>query len=291
MGASSRDKNQVHTKLLQSLGFTEYEAATYLILLQHNPATAYEIGNKGGLIKANVYATLESLVRRGAALPVSRNPARYIPVAPKTLMARVSQTTTTLCETLAKELTEPFAADNPEYVWMLEQENDIHEKLRDMVSRAKSHVWFKGPHAALLPHRKVLRDAVKRGIKLVIILFGTAEAAKDFRFSSKCSVYLHEHSGIVVGAGDSQIIVACDYEEALSAKIGQDCEGAYTRNQSIVYMAESLIRHEIYLAEIIGKFPQQIEQSFGKSLLTLRQHYLPTQYITALKQTLNNQRT
>jgi len=42
-----------------------------------------------------------------------------------------------------------------------------------------------------------------------------------------------------------------------------------------VFMAETMIRHEVYLAEIMNEFGPAIEKRFGKDLLSLRQHYLP----------------
>jgi HTH-type transcriptional regulator, sugar sensing transcriptional regulator len=283
MASNTRSRHAKQAARLQSLGLTEYEAIAYLILLQHHPATAYEIGKLGGLVKANVYPTLDSLVRRGAVQPVSQEPTRYVPIDPETFLSGVAKNTTTLCSDLVAELGD-VAAENPvEYVWLLSSEKDIQSKISQMIAQAKRHIWIKGPESLLMQHRNALRDATKRGTKLVVILFGDESAVKRFRFSQNARVYLHEGSGMIVGAGESQLIVACDFNEALSANIAGHCEGAFTRNPSVVYLAESLIRHEIYLAEIIAAYEPQVEARFGKSLVSLRKHYLPERYVSDLQ--------
>ena len=280
----SRASRKDHAEQLHALGFTEYEAAAYLILLQRHPATAYEIGKLGGLVKANVYPTLDSLVRRGAVQPTSREPTRYVPVDPKLFLSRVAKSTTELCDALATNLSEVTADKAAEYLWLLANEKDIQNKVSAMIAQARKHIWIKGPQNVLLRHRNEFRDAAKKGTKLVVILFGDQDTLKRFRFSSNCKVYLHEASGMIVGAGESQLIIACDFEEALSARIApHSSEGSFTRNHSVVYLAESLIRHEIYLAEIIEAHKSQIEARFGKALISLRRHYLPEQYVDELQ--------
>ena len=286
MAAPKHKRKTKTAALLQSLGFTDYEAAAYLLLLEHHPATAYEIGRLGGLVKANVYPTLESLARRGAIQPISKEPTRYVPVDPKIFLKSVAKSTTALCEELATDLAQTQASESVEYVWMLSNEKDIHQKFAQMIAQAKQHIWIKGPVHLLTPHRVALKKAAMSGTKILIILFGNENNARSFRYGPNCKVYLHESSGMQLVAGENRLIAATDYEEALSAELGQTFEGAFTRNQSIVYLAESLIRHEIYLAEIIKRYKTETEASFGKALINLRQQYLPRQVVQELKNRL-----
>lgn len=57
---------------LQTLGFSEYEASTYLGVLRKNPATAYEISKTAGLQRANTYAALENLVKKKPFNPLAK---------------------------------------------------------------------------------------------------------------------------------------------------------------------------------------------------------------------------
>ena len=57
---------------LQSLGFSEYEACTYMGVLSKSPATAYEISKIAGLQRANTYAALENLVKKQVIAVISK---------------------------------------------------------------------------------------------------------------------------------------------------------------------------------------------------------------------------
>ena len=53
---------------LVELGFSEGEAAAYVLLLQHSPATGYRVARSIGRSFSNAYQILELLERRGAVL-------------------------------------------------------------------------------------------------------------------------------------------------------------------------------------------------------------------------------
>lgn len=54
--------------LLTGFGFTELEAAVYLYLVEHSPATAYRVAQGVGRAVANTYKAVESLHAKGAIL-------------------------------------------------------------------------------------------------------------------------------------------------------------------------------------------------------------------------------
>src|SRR5215208_8334913 len=77
--------------LLQELGFSEYEARAYLALLQRNPLNGYELAKVSGLPRANIYAVLQKLEERGAAVRLDLpNGTRYAPIAPAELTRRLA---------------------------------------------------------------------------------------------------------------------------------------------------------------------------------------------------------
>lgn len=259
----------------RKLGFTDYEAKAYLTLCQTSPATAYEVSKIAGLGKANVYSALESLVRRGAAQPVSKAPVKYVPVEPSVLLGQIARATTARCKELAGKLERIESAGDADHVWTLSGEENIDGKVGEMIDRARRHVWIKSAHHLLVKHAAALERAAKRKVDLVIVLFGPPESVSTFSFGPRSTVYLHEGTGTIVGPGDRLITLTIDFDEALTADLGGAGHGAFTRSTSIVFMAEALLRHEVYLAEIFRKFGPQIEREFGPGLAKLRKRYLP----------------
>jgi sugar-specific transcriptional regulator TrmB len=260
---------------LVDLGFTKVEALAYLILLDEHPATAYEISKRGALTKAHVYTALASLVQKGVAQPVSEAPLRYAPVDPRTLFNRIARNTASLCDDLAVSLTTREQQKALDYVWIVAGEQRLHKKIVDMIEGAREQIWIKAPHYLIAPYADALRKASRSGVSILVILFGTPADAKRLGLGTAARVYLHEGSGEMLAVGQTQFVIATDWQESLISDFGPEPQGAYTRSQAVVFMAETMIRHEVYLAEIINAFGPAIEKRFGKDLLSLRQHYLP----------------
>lgn len=54
--------------LLQRLGFGDYEARTYITLLQRRPLSGYELAKSSGVPRSNIYTVLRKLEARGAVV-------------------------------------------------------------------------------------------------------------------------------------------------------------------------------------------------------------------------------
>jgi hypothetical protein len=52
-------------------------------------------------------------------------------------------------------------------------------------------------------------------------------------------------------------------------------KASFARDYSIVYVIETLLLHEVYLAEIHSAFGDQLESKFGRQLGRLRRKYRP----------------
>src|ERR1700687_2096126 len=72
---------------LTQLGFSQYEARTYVGLLMSDGATGYTVANETGVPQPKVYETLRRLVDRGAAVLTSERPARSAAVSPAVLLS------------------------------------------------------------------------------------------------------------------------------------------------------------------------------------------------------------
>ncbi len=290
---ASRKTNSLLAEIsndLRSLGFTEYEMRAYLALLQGNPATAYQVSKESGLPRANVYPALEGLVKKGAAQPVTETPARYVPVPPEVLFARLVQDVDAQCRRVAGKLSRLRQHSGEEYVWSLRGDEVIRDKIEGMIVAARSHIWIKAHVHLLEAHREALLRAAERGVQVILILFGDPAAHAEFTLNPPSQVYMHEGNGLEVGLANTLVTVTRDFEEALAVNTAEGGFGAYTRNVPVVNMAESLIRHEIYLAEIFGRFGREIETAFGPALVSLRRNYLPAGQAGALDELLKPRR-
>jgi len=254
---------------LQRLGFTDYEAKIYIQLLRTNPVTAYELSKSSGVPRANAYHALESLTRKEAVQPVSEDPARYVPVPPQVLLEGIASSTQRLCDRLAADLDAVGRPEDTHYVWTISGEPAVDERITQMIRGAKSSIWIKAPCAALRRHEAALREMAESGLEILVILFG--DTASEFRYGDNVRVFLHESNGRTIGTADNLFTITVDHEQLLTANVAGNVYASYTRNHPIVITAESLIRHDYYLAEIMARFGDQIDQAFGPHLQQLRE--------------------
>lgn len=286
MNALSQDQDSTISRDLQELGFTDYEARVYVALLLASPATAYEISKNNGLSRPNVYSALEGLERKGAVQRISKDPVRYVPVDPKELLERISRNVSHRCASLRDRLNSLKPAQQTEYVWNISGTDEAHNKIKELIAEARRHVWIKAHHNALKPHLASLEAAARRGVSVLLVLFGDMAQVEGWRSIASAVVYAHEGDGTIVGLGRHLVTLTTDFKVALIVNLKEQ-SGAYTQSGAVVNLADTMIRHEVYLAEIFSVFGKDLERRFGRALLSLRKAYLPGEQVRALERHLS----
>jgi sugar-specific transcriptional regulator TrmB len=259
---------------LRRLGFTDYEARVYAALAVTQPATAYEIAKKAVLPRANVYATLHALQARGAIQPVTENPVRYVPVDPEQFFRGVQRNTSELCEDVVRTLRRSAKSADNAYVSIVRGEGDVRHKLTAMIEGARDHIWMKAPVGLIEPHAAALNDAARRGVMVRLIVFGKAVAG--LKSHQRLQLIPHEGDGEPHGPPSDRMLTATvDSESMLIASFSGAAKASFARDYSIVYVIETLLLHEVYLAEIHAAFGDRLESKFGRQLGRLRRKYRP----------------
>jgi sugar-specific transcriptional regulator TrmB len=276
---------EAHSSLssqMQNQGFTDYEARIYIQLLRISPATAYEISKAAGVPRSNAYSALVSLTRHGAVQPVSEEPVRYIATAPQALLERIARTTSDLCTELATDLAELHSVEETSHsVWTAWGDDAVHERVERLIRDAKRCLWFKAADKVLRRHAEAIRAAAERKLEILIVLFG--DDPDEFRYSDTVRVYPHEGDGVRTIAADNLFTMTVDHEEALAANGHGDLFASYTRNRSIVTMAEALIRHDVYVAEIFTHIGPGFRERFEPQFEALRSSCFPPDLYEELK--------
>jgi sugar-specific transcriptional regulator TrmB len=265
----------------KQIGFTEYEARVYIQLLRQSPATAYEIAKACGVPRPNTYNALESLAKRGTVQPVSENPMRYVAAPPDRHLSAIARQTVALCDTLAQDLSRLKTPEDDPYVWNVQGEAAITRKIDELIGDSQHTIWVKASSDFLREHSDALRAAAARGVQMLIVIFGTD--TEEFRFSPNCRVYLHENTGIRMGTADNLFTLTFDLSQVLTAAT-DNLTAFYTRNHAVVQMANTLIRHDFYMAEIHARFGDQIDAAFGPHLRDLRMNSFTEAQIASFRQ-------
>jgi len=266
---------------LRELSFTDYEARIYVQLLKSSPATAYEVSKAAGVPRANTYAALEALSQRGAVLPVNEEPLRYVAAPPKTLFESISRQTSSLCSDLSERLAALAPADSDHHVWMTYGDMGVQDKIEAMIAESRHAIWIKAAEDVIRRHKAALQTAAARGVALIVVLFG--RNADEFRFNDQCRIYIHESDGTRMGTADNLFTIAVDHEKMLTANMEGEVLAAHTSCPPVVTMAQSLIRHDVYIAEIFAKFGKQIDEAFGPYLRDIRMSCFTAEQVASFR--------
>jgi len=254
-------------KEFKAVGFTEYEARVYVQLMRSGTATAYEIAKESGVPRPNTYNALEALTKRGSVLPVNDNPRRYVAKDPDSHLTSLGREMMSLCESLAEKLGKIEQPDDAPYVWNVHGELAMHEKIDALINHCNTTLWAKASSDVLERHAEALKAAAERDVEMLIVIYG--EDPDAFRFTDRCHIYLHESNGVRMGTADNLFTMTIDHKQALTATT-DGAAAFYTHNQAMVIMADTLIRHDYYMAEILDRFGSEIFGAFGPHLKELR---------------------
>ena len=219
----------------------EIRARAYIGLLKCGPGTAYEVAEAPGLPRANVYTILKTLAEKGVVGLLVKS--RY-----------------NICLSALKQNFKGFPSRPLSFARVLRR-----------LQTSEKHVWIKGTDnyiKLLLPE---IKKACNRGISIIIILI--SESVESVECHENCRVVLHEDNGVVIGGSAHYITVTADGNKALIAQVIGAMEAAYSENYPFTYALDVMIKHEIYMAEIIHHFKDEIETEFGPGLSKLREIY------------------
>ncbi|QQX89640.1 hypothetical protein JJQ59_34430 (plasmid) [Cupriavidus necator] len=149
----------------------------------------------------------------------------------------------------------------------------IDSKIDEMITGAQRHVWIKAPAEMIVPRLPMLTETANRGVQIILIVFGEDESA--LRADPRFTVFLHEGRGAHRGASDVVFTMTVDSESFIIASYTADASASFANNPSLVYVVETMITHEVYLAEMYSKIGPTLDSLFGEHLSALREKYRP----------------
>ncbi|PSQ12950.1 transcriptional regulator [Halobacteriales archaeon QS_7_68_65] len=173
-------------ELLQRFGFSGKEIDTYLAILEQGEAKASIVADEANVSKRHVYSVAETLADRGF-VEVNDH------VVPTTIRANPPEA---VVDTLADDLDamEPAlesrfsqAAPRSESFEVVKSRVTVIKRVAELLDRAEVEVTLAIPHRLLDDVATELRDAVERGV-LVVLLVSDANSNDDLAVDGLASV-------------------------------------------------------------------------------------------------------
>ncbi len=268
----SEPLNAKAVQLLRRFGFSGYEAAVWLELVNGFPATAYQIAKRAGLQRANVYRAIERLLEIEAVSIVHAKPAAYSPVDPKSLVARLTTGLADECERFADGLSRRMQSRNQGSIRTAAGVDACLNQLHDELGTAQLYVWLKGEAGTLRLLLPSLEAACLRGVQIKIIAFGAWRALQKKLPSAM--VYPHEGKAQrLTSATDALLTLARDGRAVTTAVFSEAATVTCVQDHALTYQLHSYLLHEIFLAELVAN--SEDGARITRDLKRLREQHRP----------------
>ena len=256
---------------LTQLGFSQYEARTYIGLLMSDGATGYSVANETGVPQPKVYETLRRLLDRGAAMLTGEKPARYAAVAPEVLLSALEKEFAEKVTAARHSLETLPARDFAERHLPIAQLDSLPgaiERAAAAIARARSRVYLSGRAEELKGLAGAVDEAAERGVQFVIVHFGPlpfqAPRGKVMRHAST-------EGTLYASRKAHHLAVVVDSRWALwaLARDGREWEVLHGEVPLVASLVKSYIRHDLFVQRMYADLPDELELLYGPGLLQL----------------------
>jgi len=249
-------KKEKIIKLLQEIGFSEYEARAYLTLLQRHPQNGYELAKNSGLPRANVYAVLQKLEERGAVVRLSTSSGvRYAPVPPHELTLRLGSRFQEALASAQASLETLASPIEHEYVWNARGYSVLLEEARALVEAAQTRllvaIW---PQEAMALAEN-LAHAETHGVEVTTLCMEACPQACD-----GCRGHLYRYR-VAPEQQARWLVLVADGAEVLAGEMaaGEEALAVRTRQRLLVDLTAWYIRDSIALAVMMNDLGDRLE--------------------------------
>lgn len=258
-------------KHLMNIGFSEYEAKSYISLLANNPITAYEVAKLACIPTSKVYEVIGRLLEKGYIIEIEKDgKKKYVPMHPDDLVSAYKTKMDNTLSILQDRLNCISSEKDVSYIWNITDYDYLLEKGKKIIDEASNSllvsIWPE-EYRLLLPN---LEKSIKGGVNAAIIYFGKAANPIGRLYEHPISDTIYSEKG---GRG---LVIVADSQEVLFGRIDDSMavQGANSMNEGFVAMAEDYIKHDIYIMKIVSRFSPQLIETFGDNYYLLRDAFM-----------------
>lgn len=238
--------NEIPEELLGKLiklGFTNYEARTYLGLLRSNPATGYEVSQQTDVPRSVIYSILRKLESMGVVVSIHDKPRRYIPLSPKQLLSLLESDFSKRISSLKEDLINFNNKPESEGFWNIRGYESLMELCSSLINETTESIYLSGWKREIEQLKPELLIAKKRGIDIVIFSF--TEVDEDFGETFAYGI----SDAKLAKFWDPKLILVTDSKNLVmgSANMDDDQQAIWTQNRAVITIAINYLILDITL--------------------------------------------
>jgi sugar-specific transcriptional regulator TrmB len=228
---------------VKELGFTVYEAKTYVSLLQNSPVTRYELSKNSGVPRSAIYGVIKQLENLGAVNALYSEPEKYVPLPPEQLF-RLLEDRLKLKISDARESLKGIESNLvTDHLWNIVGYQNMIHKTKEIIENAQEEIYLSVWKREFDLLEKQLEKAASKNVKITIFSF------TDIRFDTEYLYSYNIKEKELQKFWDHKIILVADRRELLmgEADFQFPKKTAWTTNRAIVDIATNHIILDITL--------------------------------------------
>ena len=196
--------------VLEKLGLSDYEARAYVGLVIKNHATADELAAISMLPRTSVYKALRTLEEKKYLTATIGRPTTYHPVPVEEIRARTLTELNEMFDKLASIKGMLSEKGTPQLVFTIIDKKRVMAKIGDMIESAKRSIMISSPVISEIrtAHGQRFKDAVNRGVKIVIITLPGAKVPDSSEVHRKADLLATD----LITDGEMAMIASPDLE-------------------------------------------------------------------------------
>lgn len=259
---------------LLDLGFSQYEARCYVGLLGPQAQTGYGVAKVTGVPQPKVYEALRKLVARGYAREIGGSPVRFVAIPPEQLLTDLREAFEQKLE-LARERSRHVPEATPtaglEHVDRLDSLAQVLAAAAASLNAAERRVYLSASRPELTALREPIKEAVGRGVDVVVLSFGRAsfavEGLRVFHHASTDGAVFRRHQA-------RHVALVADSRETVYgvAPDGEDWQAISTTSFPVIAAVKGFIRHDIDIQRVYADFGPQLVEAYGPGLQGLESY-------------------
>jgi len=252
--------------LLKNIGFSDYEARAYPALLQHHPATAYELAKKSNIPSSKIYGVVQRLEHKRMIQSVDiEGKKNYIPLPVEDFIEGQRFEVNQNLDRLKKSLFQEEKKGN-DYVWNLKDRKELLNKAKDIIERSKQELLLSIWPQEYKELESLLKKQNEKGIRIAIVHFGDIfnRTGQMFRHPIEDTLFKEKGGRGFALVADSSIALMGTFND------GNQGEASWSKSSGFTSLAEDYIRHDIYIMKIVQRFDKELVETFGENYQSLR---------------------
>ena len=237
---SQLDQIALHVK---ELGFTVYEAKTYVSLLQNSPVTRYELSKNSGVPRSAIYGVIKQLENVGAVNALYSEPEKYVPLPPEQLFKLIEDRLKIKISDARENLKGIESNLVTDHLWNIVGYQNMIQKSKEIIENAQEEIYLSVWKREFDLLEEQLEKARRKNVKITIFSF------TEINFDTALLYSYNIKEKELQKIWDHKIILVADRRELLMGEADAQMpkKTAWTTNRAIVDIATNHIILDITL--------------------------------------------